>query len=87
MVSPSVPATWLILASSPSLSTWKEKMPASRARRISVSVFPTPAKTLSLTLAPAASTRRISPELAKSKAEPMLPKCLSTAKLAFALTA
>jgi hypothetical protein len=86
-LTPSLPATWLILASSGSLSTWNEKMPASSASLISASVLATPAKTLCLTLAPAAITRRISPALAKSKAEPRFAKCLSTARLPLALTA
>ena len=57
------------------------------ASRMSASVLPTPAKTLRLTCAPAACTRRNSPPLTTSNAAPKFASRRSNARFEFALSA
>ena len=63
-------ATSLSTSSSASLSTLKQPMPTSSARRISARVLPTPEKMMSPASAPAASTRSSSPPETMSKPQP-----------------
>ncbi len=67
---PAALATSLSTSSSASLSTLKQPMPTSSARRISTRVLPTPEKMMSRPAPPAASTRSSSPPDTMSKPQP-----------------
>jgi len=80
-------ATSLRRSSSLADSTLKQKMPASKAKRISASVLPTPENTTLAGSPPAAITRANSPPETMSKPAPNLANVFKIAKLGFDLTA
>jgi hypothetical protein len=84
---PSSTATALSTSSSGSLSTLKQWMPSSSARRISRRVLPTPEKMMSAGCAPAASTRSSSPPETMSKPQPARENTCRTASEELALRA
>jgi hypothetical protein len=80
-------ATMETRASSGALSTLSTRTPASSAKAISSSVFPTPEKTTLRASPPARSTRYSSPPDTMSNPEPSRANRLSTARFEFAFTA